>query len=78
MAAAPVAANPMDLFSLSTPTNYVAPPQVILSAARAKGLEVSATFARRNKGIFLDMTLSNKTMMVSDVCSVIYAIIQNT
>ena len=56
--------SPMDLFSLSAPTNYVAPQQVVLPAARAKGLEVSATFARRNKGIFMDLTLANKTMMV--------------
>ncbi|XP_063677256.1 AP-1 complex subunit beta-1-like isoform X3 [Bolinopsis microptera] len=61
--AAPVASSPMDLFSLSAPTTYVAPPQVILPAARAKGLEVSATFARRNKGIFIDLTFANKTMM---------------
>jgi len=62
-APAPAASNPMDLFSLSAPANYVAPPVVLLPAGRAKGLEVSGTFARRNKVIYMDLTLTNKTMM---------------
>ena len=67
---APVGSTaPMDLFSLDIPKNYSAPPHIILSAAKAKGLEVAATFVRRNKGIFLDMTIYNKSMMVHDRCA---------
>ena len=63
---APAPAMGMDLFSLAAPSaNFVAPPVVILKAAQAKGLEVSATFARRNRTIQMDLSFSNRSMMVS-------------
>ena len=56
----------MDLFSLAAPaTSYSAPPTIILKAAQAKGLEVGATFSRRNKTIYMDMSFTNRSMVVS-------------
>ena len=57
----------LDFFSLGMGgfTNYTAPHQTMLDAANAKGLEVTATFARRNNGIFMDMNITNRAMAVS-------------
>jgi AP-1 complex subunit beta-1 len=42
-------------------------PQVLLSAAQAKGLEIHGTFARRAGKIFLELTFTNRAMQpVSD------------
>jgi len=60
-AAAPVP----DLFSLGTPvsTSYTAPPTVLLTAEKGKGLAVAASFARRQANMYMDITLTNKSMM---------------
>uniref|UniRef100_A0A8C1P817 AP complex subunit beta n=1 Tax=Cyprinus carpio TaxID=7962 RepID=A0A8C1P817_CYPCA len=58
-----------DLFDLGggvgMPTgSYVAPKTVWLPAMKAKGLEISGTFARRGGIIQMDLTLTNKAMSV--------------
>ncbi|XP_052411977.1 AP-1 complex subunit beta-1 isoform X2 [Carassius gibelio] len=58
-----------DLFDLSggvgMPTgSYVAPKTVWLPAMKAKGLEISGTFARRGGIIQMDLSLTNKAMSV--------------
>ena len=59
-------AGDMDLFSLgTTAAPYVAPTQILLTAAKAKGLELSTSFSRKGGSIFMDMSFSNKAMMVS-------------
>uniref|UniRef100_A0A673KKP6 AP complex subunit beta n=2 Tax=Sinocyclocheilus rhinocerous TaxID=307959 RepID=A0A673KKP6_9TELE len=58
-----------DLFDLGggvgMPTgSYVAPKTVWLAAMKAKGLEISGTFARRGGIIQMDLSLTNKAMSV--------------
>ncbi|TRY81944.1 hypothetical protein DNTS_013396 [Danionella cerebrum] len=58
-----------DLFDLGggvgLPTGfYVAPKTVWLPAMKAKGLEISGTFARRGGTIQMDLSLTNKAMTV--------------
>ncbi|KAI6655021.1 AP-1 complex subunit beta-1 isoform X1 [Oopsacas minuta] len=45
------------------PFQLILPKQVVLPAAKGKGLEVSVTFARRNKDIYMDLTLFNKALL---------------
>uniref|UniRef100_A0A4W3JG09 AP complex subunit beta n=1 Tax=Callorhinchus milii TaxID=7868 RepID=A0A4W3JG09_CALMI len=56
-----------DLFELSTGMGitsggYVAPKAVWLPAMKAKGLEISGTFSRRQGHIYMDMTFTNKAL----------------
>uniref|UniRef100_A0A672NUD9 AP complex subunit beta n=1 Tax=Sinocyclocheilus grahami TaxID=75366 RepID=A0A672NUD9_SINGR len=58
-----------DLFDLGggvgMPTgSYIAPKTVWLAAMKAKGLEISGTFARRGGIIQMDLSLTNKAMSV--------------
>ncbi|XP_051981147.1 AP-1 complex subunit beta-1-like isoform X4 [Xyrauchen texanus] len=58
-----------DLFDLGggvgMPTgSYIAPKIMLLPAMKAKGLEVSGTFARRSGVIQMDLSLTNKAMSV--------------
>ncbi|XP_058230882.1 AP-1 complex subunit beta-1 isoform X5 [Hemibagrus wyckioides] len=58
-----------DLFDLGggvvmTTGAYVAPKAVWLPAIKAKGLEISGTFARRGGAIHMDLSLTNKAMSV--------------
>ncbi|XP_059406941.1 AP-1 complex subunit beta-1 isoform X2 [Carassius carassius] len=58
-----------DLFDLSggvgmSTGSYVAPKTVWLPAMKAKGLEISGTFARRGGIIQMDLSLTNKAMSV--------------
>ena len=57
-----------DIFSqYSTPAlnpfQLVLPKEVVLPASKGKGLEVSATFARRNKEVYMDLTLLNRALL---------------
>ena len=57
-----------DIFSqYSTPAlnpfQLVLPKEIVLPASKGKGLEVSATFARRNNEIYMDLTLLNKALL---------------
>ena len=45
------------------PFQLVLPKEVVLPAAKGKGLEVSVTFARRNNDIYMDLTLYNKALL---------------
>ena len=36
--------------------------QIWLAANKAKGLEISGNFARRNKAVIMELTLTNKAM----------------
>lgn len=38
------------------------PPQVWLPAVKAKGLEISGTFSRRQGHMYMDMTFTNKAL----------------
>uniref|UniRef100_A0A669CWS3 Adaptor related protein complex 2 subunit beta 1 n=1 Tax=Oreochromis niloticus TaxID=8128 RepID=A0A669CWS3_ORENI len=56
-----------DLFELSTGMaittgGYVAPKAVWLPAVKAKGLEISGTFSRRQGHMYMDMTFTNKAL----------------
>uniref|UniRef100_A0A3P8Y6Q5 AP complex subunit beta n=1 Tax=Esox lucius TaxID=8010 RepID=A0A3P8Y6Q5_ESOLU len=56
-----------DLFELSTGMavttgGYVAPKTVWLPAVKAKGLEISGTFSRRQGQMYMDMTFTNKAL----------------
>ncbi|KAM6970370.1 AP-2 complex subunit beta isoform 1-T1 [Aplochiton taeniatus] len=56
-----------DLFELSTGmanTNggFVAPKTIWLPAVKAKGLEISGTFSRRQGQMYMDMTFTNKAL----------------
>ncbi|KAK2170270.1 hypothetical protein LSH36_3g01040 [Paralvinella palmiformis] len=51
-----------DIFGVPQTTFYVPPQEVWLPAAKAKGLEISGTFTRRNGVIQMEMTLHNKAM----------------
>lgn len=45
-----------------SPGSYMPPKEVWLQAANAKGLEIQGTFQRRQREIFMMMTLTNKAM----------------
>uniref|UniRef100_A0A8C7KNU5 AP complex subunit beta n=1 Tax=Oncorhynchus kisutch TaxID=8019 RepID=A0A8C7KNU5_ONCKI len=56
-----------DLFELSTGMaistgGYVTPKSVWLPAVKAKGLEISGTFSRRQGQMYMDMTFTNKAL----------------
>ena len=53
-----------DIFggSAEMSSSYVPPQEVWLAAAKGKGMEVTGTFSRRNKQIFMELTVSNKAM----------------
>jgi hypothetical protein len=56
-----------DLFELSTGMaittgGYTAPKTVWLPAVKAKGLEISGTFSRRQGHMYMDMTFTNKAL----------------
>uniref|UniRef100_A0A8C7ZM43 AP complex subunit beta n=1 Tax=Oryzias sinensis TaxID=183150 RepID=A0A8C7ZM43_9TELE len=56
-----------DLFELSTGMaittgGYAAPKAVWLPAVKAKGLEISGTFSRRQGHMYMDMTFTNKAL----------------
>merc|ERR1711970_970204 len=53
-----------DIFGMggSTPTGYVPPKQVWLSAEKGKGLEISGSWSLRNNVIQMEMTFNNKAM----------------
>uniref|UniRef100_A0A8C9YZI8 AP complex subunit beta n=1 Tax=Sander lucioperca TaxID=283035 RepID=A0A8C9YZI8_SANLU len=56
-----------DLFELSTGManttgGYIAPKAVWLPAVKAKGLEISGTFSRRQGHMYMDMTFTNKAL----------------
>uniref|UniRef100_A0A4W4ECS7 AP complex subunit beta n=1 Tax=Electrophorus electricus TaxID=8005 RepID=A0A4W4ECS7_ELEEL len=56
-----------DLFELSTSMaittgGYVVPKAVWLPAVKAKGLEISGTFSRRQGHMYMDMTFTNKAL----------------
>uniref|UniRef100_A0AAY4CA96 AP complex subunit beta n=1 Tax=Denticeps clupeoides TaxID=299321 RepID=A0AAY4CA96_9TELE len=56
-----------DLFELSssmsiTTGGFVAPKAVWLPAAKAKGLEISGTFSRRQGHMYMDMSFTNKAL----------------
>uniref|UniRef100_A0A9J8BQM2 AP complex subunit beta n=1 Tax=Cyprinus carpio carpio TaxID=630221 RepID=A0A9J8BQM2_CYPCA len=56
-----------DLFELSSGMSiatggYVAPKTVWLPAVKAKGLEISGTFSRRQGHMYMDMTFTNKAL----------------
>ncbi|XP_058850746.1 AP-1 complex subunit beta-1 isoform X1 [Acipenser ruthenus] len=66
---APVGGGLGDLFDLGSgvgmPTgSYVVPKTVWLPAMKAKGLEISGTFARRMGTIQMDVTFTNKAMQI--------------
>lgn len=63
---APAAPVP-DFFSLASPvsTSYAAPPVTLLTAEKGKGLAVGASFTRRAANMYMDITLTNKSMMVT-------------
>ncbi|XP_075882062.1 AP-1 complex subunit beta-1 isoform X1 [Nelusetta ayraudi] len=67
--AAPASGGLDDLFDLGggvgMPTGAYSPPKTVwLPAMKAKGLEISGTFARRAGVIQMEMTLTNKAMSV--------------
>ncbi|XGW18364.1 hypothetical protein V3C99_002752 [Haemonchus contortus] len=47
---------------VDTSSGYQAPKQLWLDAAKAKGLQLEGTFARRGGNIIMEMTLTNKAM----------------
>jgi len=47
---------------VTTTTCFIPPKREFLSAANAKGLEITGTFARRSGKIMMDMTLTNRAM----------------
>ncbi|VDO57615.1 unnamed protein product [Haemonchus placei] len=47
---------------VDTSSGYQAPKQLWLDAAKAKGLQLEGTFARRGGNIMMEMTLTNKAM----------------
>uniref|UniRef100_A0A4W5NQ54 AP complex subunit beta n=1 Tax=Hucho hucho TaxID=62062 RepID=A0A4W5NQ54_9TELE len=56
-----------DLFELSTGMaittgGYVTPKSIWLPAVKAKGLEISGTFSRRQGQMYMDMTFTNKAL----------------
>ncbi|XP_055343172.1 AP-1 complex subunit beta-1-like [Paramacrobiotus metropolitanus] len=51
-----------DIFGLAPGAPYVAPKQVWMDPAKGKGLEVHGTFARRNRQVCMELTLSNRAM----------------
>ncbi|XP_029915181.1 AP-1 complex subunit beta-1 isoform X3 [Myripristis murdjan] len=66
---APVSGGLSDLFDLGGGVGmpmgaYVPPKTVWLPAMKAKGLEISGTFARRSGVVQMEMTLTNKAMSV--------------
>ena len=56
-----------DLFSINSVTNFIAPKKLVLSANAAKGMEVQATFARRQGQMMMDLTVTNRALQpISD------------
>ncbi|XP_012944461.1 AP-1 complex subunit beta-1 [Aplysia californica] len=52
-----------DIFgSAAQSSSYVPPQEVWLAASKGKGMEVTGTYARRNKQIFMELTVTNKAM----------------
>lgn len=42
--------------------SYVAPRQVLLAAASAKGLEITGTFARRGGQVMMELQVTNRAL----------------
>ncbi|KAK6967247.1 AP-2 complex subunit beta [Biomphalaria glabrata] len=52
-----------DIFGIATQSSFYVPPQEVwLTAVKGKGMEVTGTFARRNKQIYMELTFTNKAM----------------
>lgn len=51
-----------DIFGMPQPQSYVPPQEVWLPASKGKGLEITGTFARKNKQITMELTFTNKAM----------------
>ncbi|RUS70316.1 hypothetical protein EGW08_021922 [Elysia chlorotica] len=52
-----------DIFGSVSQSSFYTPPQEVwLPANKGKGLELTGTFARRNKQIFMELTFTNKAM----------------
>lgn len=51
-----------DIFGLAQSPSYIPPQETWLTAVKGKGLEVSGTFARRNNGVVMELTLTNKAL----------------
>ncbi|XP_059165905.1 AP-1 complex subunit beta-1-like isoform X2 [Physella acuta] len=52
-----------DIFGISIQSSFYIPPQEVwLTAAKGKGMEITGTFARRNKQIYMELTFTNKAM----------------
>lgn len=51
-----------DIFGMPQPQSYVPPQEVWLTAPKGKGLEITGTFARKNKQINMELTFTNKAM----------------
>jgi hypothetical protein len=51
--------------SSSTTTFYIPPKLEWLPASKGKGLEIKGTFSRKNGTIYMDMTFSNRYLIVT-------------
>ncbi|XKL64213.1 hypothetical protein PGB90_004299 [Kerria lacca] len=51
-----------DIFSVPTPSSYVPPKQIWLTAESGKGLEITGTFSRKNGIINMEFLFKNKAM----------------
>ncbi|KAK3793303.1 hypothetical protein RRG08_042245 [Elysia crispata] len=52
-----------DIFGSVSQSSFYTPPQEVwLAANKGKGLELTGTYARRNKQIFMELTFTNKAM----------------